>query len=95
MKTYYVYILASKKNGTLCIGVTSNLYQRIEQHSEKITEGFTSKYDVKKLVYIEQTSNVEGAIYREKQLKHCNRAWKIELIKKENPEWKDLTNELL
>lgn len=95
MKTYYVYILANKKNGTLYVGVTSNLSQRIDQHTDKVVEGFTSKYDIKKLVYVEQANNVEEAIYREKQLKHWNRAWKIELIEKENPDWKDLMNDLL
>lgn len=66
MKTYYVYILANKKNGTLYVGVTSNLSQRIDQHTDKVVEGFTSKYDIKKLVYVEQANNVEEAIYREK-----------------------------
>ncbi len=95
MKTYYVYILASKKNGTLYIGITSNLSQRTEQHKTSTTLGFTDKYNVKKLVYVEQTNSVEAAIYREKQLKHWNRAWKIELIEKDNPEWNDLTADLL
>ena len=66
MKTHYVYILASGENGTLYIGVTSNLSQRIEQHSASVTTGFTDKYQVKKLVYVEQTNSVEDAIYREK-----------------------------
>ncbi len=95
MKTYYVYILASKKNGTLYIGVTSNLSRRVEEHTSSAIAGFTSKYKVHRLVYVEQTNSVEEAIYREKQLKHWNRVWKIELIEKDNPEWKDLSNDLL
>ena len=94
MKTYYVYILASKRNGTLYIGVTSDLLRRTDQHLRGTTGSFTSKYSVKKLVYFEATDSIEEAIYREKQLKHWNRAWKIELIEKENPEWLDLTDDL-
>ena len=93
MKSYYVYILASKRNGTLYIGVTSDLTKRIDQHKNS-TKGFTQKYNVKRLIYFEETNSIEAAIYREKQLKHWNRAWKIELIEKDNPEWKDLTADL-
>ncbi len=93
MKTYYVYILASKRNGTLYVGVTSDLIRRSDQHSDSATEGFTKKYGVKKLVYFEETNSIEAAIYREKQLKHWNRAWKIELIENDNPDWKDLTDD--
>ncbi len=94
MKNYCVYILASKRNGTLYIGVTSNLQRRIQEHKEKQVEGFTKKYDVNKLVYFEQTTDVMSALTREKQLKKWNRAWKLNLIEKENPQWKDLTDTL-
>jgi putative endonuclease len=77
MKQYYVYILASKKNGTLYIGVTNNLLKRVYQHKKKLVEGFTKKYNVDKLVYFEQTKNIYSAIQREKQLKKWNRKWKL------------------
>ena len=95
MDNYYVYILASKKNGTLYIGVTNNLIRRIYEHKEGLTEGFTKKYNVKKLVYYETHSDIKIAIQREKQMKKWYRKWKIELIEKINPEWKDLYNELV
>ncbi|MBI2642534.1 MAG: GIY-YIG nuclease family protein [Candidatus Wildermuthbacteria bacterium] len=91
MKAYYVYILASKRNGTLYIGVTSNLERRVYEHQQNIIKGFTEKYNVHHLVYYETTSNVQAALQREKQLKKWNRQWKLELIEKENPEWKDLS----
>ena len=94
-KQYYVYILASKRNGTLYIGVTSDLIKRVYEHKQRLVEGFTKKYDVHQLVYFEITSDVEGAIKREKQLKKWNRIWKIELIESRNPEWRDLYNDLL
>ena len=87
---YYVYILASKKNGTLYIGVTGNLIQRVYEHKEKRIEGFSKKYDVDKLVYFEQTQDVLSALEREKRLKKWKRQWKIDLIEKQNPEWRDL-----
>lgn len=87
---YFVYILASKKNGTLYIGVTNNLIERVWQHKNKIAEGFTKKYHVDKLVYFEQTSDAISAITREKQLKNWHRRWKLNLIEKDNPEWQDL-----
>jgi len=90
MKKYYVYILASKRNGTLYIGVTNDLDKRTYQHKEGELEGFTKKYNIKMLVYYEAYSDVNGAIAREKQLKKWNRAWKIRLIEKFNPEWEDL-----
>lgn len=90
MKTYYVYILASKKNGTLYIGITSNLAKRIEQHKEGKIKGFTKKYHVHMLVYYETFDDVYRAIQREKELKKWNRQWKIRLIEEENPFWKDL-----
>ncbi|MFH1537432.1 MAG: GIY-YIG nuclease family protein [bacterium] len=90
MKTYYVYILASKKNGTLYIGVTSNLAKRVGQHKEGKIKGFSKKYHVHMLVYYETFDDVYRAIQREKELKRWNRQWKIRLIEEENPFWKDL-----
>ena len=95
MKIYCIYILASKQNGTLYVGVTSNLKKRIWEHKEKIVEGFTKKYNISKLVYFEQTENVLSALIREKQLKKWKRKWKIDLIEKENPQWKDLHLDLI
>jgi putative endonuclease len=90
MHTYYVYILASKKNGTLYIGVTNNLMRRIYEHKQGLIPGFTKTYAVKLLVYFEETSDIASALQREKQLKRWKRAWKIELIGKNNPQWHDL-----
>ena len=89
-----VYILASKYNGTLYIGVTSNLPQRVYQHREGLVEGFTKKYDVKTLVYFELFEDMPNAIAREKMLKGITRAKKIALIEAANPKWEDLTNKL-
>ncbi len=94
MNTYYVYILASKRNGTLYIGVTNDLKKRIYQHKQEIIDGFSKKYCIKNLVYYEDTSDVKSAIQREKQLKKWNRAWKIKLIEKNNSTWQDLYNNL-
>ncbi len=85
-----IYILASKRNGTLYIGVTSDLVKRVWQHKNDMIEGFTIKYGVHRLVYYELHADMAEAIRREKQLKKWNRAWKIELIEKENPKWGDL-----
>ena len=93
MKTYYVYILANKKYGTIYIGVTSNLEKRLYEHKYKLIEGFTKKYNVNKLVYFEECNNIQSSIVREKQLKKWNRKWKIELIEKMNPDWRDLSEE--
>ena len=95
MNTYYVYILASKKRGTLYIGMTNNLAKRLENHKKEVVEGFTKKYHVHRLVYIETTNDVQAALKREKQLKNWKRDWKIELIEKQNPEWEDLSEKLL
>jgi putative endonuclease len=89
-KDFYVYILASKRNGTLYVGVTSNLTQRICQHKHPSVKTFTSHHKVNLLVYYEQHFTAESAIHREKRLKFWQRAWKIALIEKENPEWLDL-----
>ena len=90
MKAYFVYILSSQRNGTLYIGVTSDLLKRIWEHKNKKVDGFTKKYNVDKLVYFEQTENVMSALEREKQLKKWNRSWKIKLIENKNPKWQDL-----
>ena len=91
---YFVYILASKRNGTLYIGVTNNLLQRVDQHRNNLVAGFTAKYGVDRLVYHEQYGSAAAAINREKQLKKWRRHWKVELIDKENPQWRDLFDEL-
>ncbi len=85
-----VYILASKRNGTLYIGVTSHLIKRIWEHRNDSVEGFTRKYRVHTLVYYEQHATMEAAITREKQLKKWNRSWKLRLIERHNPQWRDL-----
>ena len=90
---YYVYILASKKNGTLYIGITYDLERRVFEHKNKIVKGFTSKYNVTNLVYFEVFGQVLDAIKREKQLKKWNRQWKINLIVEENPNWNDLATD--
>ncbi len=94
MGQYFVYILASKRNGTLYIGVTNNLLKRVDQHKEGIAEGFTKKYGVHKLVYYEVFNRIQDAITREKRMKKWNRQWKIELIEKSNPNWEDLFDRL-
>ncbi|MGK0440253.1 MAG: putative endonuclease [Pseudohongiellaceae bacterium] len=85
-----VYILASKRNGTLYVGVTSNLVQRIWQHRNNEADSFTKKHSIHRLVYYEQTSSITAAIVREKNLKNWKRAWKLQLIEKANPNWDDL-----
>lgn len=90
-----IYILASGYNGTLYIGVTSHLIQRVWQHKQDLVEGFTKRYGVHFLVYYEMHEEMLAAIQREKQLKKWNRQWKINLIEKMNPAWKDLWEELV
>jgi len=90
-----VYILASRRNGTLYIGVTSNLIQRIWQHREADMPGFTHDYQVKRLVYYEMHGDMENAIVREKRLKKWDRMWKLRLIEERNPQWRDLWDEIL
>ncbi len=90
-----VYILASKRNGTLYTGVTGNLIKRIWEHKNDLVEGFTSKYGVHLLVYFEQHASIVDAINREKQIKKWNRVWKLRLIEEINPEWRDLFEELV
>jgi len=95
MKQYYVYILASKKNGTLYVGVTNNLLKRVYEHRNNLIGGFTKKYDVHSLVYYEMYNDIYRAIAREKRMEKWKRQWKIELIEKSNPWWKDLYQDLV
>ena len=94
-KKYFVYILASKRNGTLYIGMTNNIIRRSYEHRNKSIKGFTEKYDVHRLVYFETLNDPYQAIVREKQMKKWKRAWKIEIIEKENPTWKDLWDDII
>ncbi len=93
-RTYYVYILASKRNGTLYIGVTNDLKRRVYEHREEMIDGFTKEYGIKNLVYYESTENSHSAIQREKWLKNWKREWKVKMIEKENPDWEDLYEKL-
>jgi putative endonuclease len=90
-----VYILASKRNGTLYVGVTSNLVKRVYEHRNDLADGFTKKHKVHDLVYFELHEQMSAAITREKQIKKWNRSWKLELIEKNNPEWKDLYESII
>jgi putative endonuclease len=92
---FYVYILASKRNGTLYIGMTNDLVRRTYEHRGGAVEGFTKRYGVHRLVWYEAADTASAAITREKQLKKWNRAWKIRLIETMNPEWKDLYDEIV
>jgi putative endonuclease len=89
-KNYYVYILASKRNGTLYIGVTQDLLKRVDLHKKELLDGFTKKYNVNMLVHYEVYQDIKDAILREKRLKKWKREWKIKLIEEKNPNWKDL-----
>jgi putative endonuclease len=93
-KSFFVYMLASKRNGTLYIGVTSDLHSRIYIHREDLIQGFTRRYGVHRLVWYEWIDGALPAIRREKQLKKWNRAWKIRLLEASNPQWEDLYPEL-
>ena len=95
MKQSYVYIMASYRNGTLYVGVTSDLIRRVWAHRNKFIKSFTSKYDVNDLVYYEVHLDIEDAIKREKQIKKWNRAWKIDLIETMNPGWKDFFGKII
>lgn len=90
-----VYLLASRRNGTLYVGATSDLAKRVWEHKNDLVEGFTKKYSVHRLVYYEPHDDMVSAITREKQLKKWNRAWRIRLIEESNPEWRDLWEEVL
>ena len=94
MRTYYVYIMASRRNGTLYIGVTNDLAKRVYQHKHGLIDGFTKRYDVRLLVHFEVTDDVLAAIQREKNLKKWPRAWKVALIEEGNPNWRDLYGDL-
>lgn len=95
MASFYVYILANKRNGTIYIGVTNNIIRRVYEHKQNLVQGFTQKYAIHQLVYFEEFSSSIDAIMREKQLKKWNRTWKIELIEKNNPQWRDLYYEII
>ncbi len=90
-----IYILASSRNGTLYIGVTSDLVARVWQHREHVVEGFTKQHDVAMLVWYEVAGTMEAAITREKQIKKWRRAWKIALIEKDNPYWNNLWSDIV
>jgi putative endonuclease len=94
-KQYYVYIVTNKKNGTLYTGIISDLLKRIWQHKNETIEGFTKKYELKRLVHYEQYMDVNEAILREKRIKKWNRQWKINLIEKNNPNWEDFYPQLV
>ena len=94
MEKYYVYILSNYGYKTLYIGVTNNLKRRVYEHKNKLMEGFTSKYNLKYLLYFEETTDIKSAIQREKNLKKWNRDWKLELIRKTNPTFRDLSEDL-
>jgi putative endonuclease len=88
--SYFVYILASRRHGTLYVGVTNDLARRVFEHREGLIKGFTYKYDVKRLVYFELHDDILEAIRREKLIKRWRRDWKIELVERDNPDWRDL-----
>lgn len=94
MQYHYIYILANKRHGTIYIGVTTDLKRRVWQHKNKEIEGFTKRYDVTLLVYFEIYEDYWEAANREKRMKKWNRDWKIKLIEKDNPEWRDVYDEL-
>jgi putative endonuclease len=91
---YFVYILASRRNGTLYVGVTSDLVRRVYEHRTDAVDGFTKKYGVHRLVWFESTNDVRAAIQREKTIKKWNRQWKLALIEKDNPDWNDPYEEI-
>ncbi len=95
MSSFYVYILASGRDGTLYTGITNNLIRRVYEHKSGEVEGFTKKYKVDQLVYYEETTDVQSAIIREKRVKKWRRAWKIQLIEKNNPQWRDLYYDII
>lgn len=94
-KLFHVYMLASRRNGTIYTGMTSNLLKRVHEHQTGVVDGFTRKYGVKMLVWYERHDNPESAIMREKQIKRWQRAWKIEAIETMNPDWVDLYEGLI
>jgi putative endonuclease len=94
VRAAYIYVLASKVGGTIYVGAATNLVARVYQHRTGAVEGFTKKYNVKRLVYYESYDNLEAALLRERQMKTWNRSWKIQLIEKDNPHWRDLDPEI-
>ena len=94
MKYGFVYILANKRNGTLYIGVTSQLKRRVYQHQAELVDGFSKKYGVHRLVYFEGPLEIDSAIQREKKLKRWHREWKLQLIEEKNPNWEDLYSKI-
>ena len=90
MKRFHVYILASRKGGTLYTGVTSDIARRIDQHRTGVVDGFSKRYSVKRLVYVEACPDAEYAIRREKAIKGWSRQWKVDLIERDNPDWNDI-----
>ena len=94
-ETFYVYILASQRRGTLYIGVTTDLTKRVYEHKNGLVDGFTKEYGVHRLVYYEVMRDAETALSMEKQMKKWNRVWKLKLIEEQNPEWLDLYKSLL
>ena len=92
---FYVYLLASRKQGTLYLGVTKDLVRRTHQHREKLLPGFSSRYDIRRLIWFETYDDPTSAITREKEIKKWRRAWKIDLIERDNPEWRDLYPEII
>ena len=95
MRSFWVYIMASRPRGTLYVGVTRDLIRRIYQHREGLLDGFTKEHGVKMLVYYEQHTTAMYAIQREKNIKHWSRAWKIDLIRTLNPDWRDLWDDIV
>jgi putative endonuclease len=94
-RQYYVYVITNKSNVVLYIGVTNDLKRRMYEHKNKLIEGFSKRYNLMKLVYYESATDIKSVIIREKQLKNWHRDWKINLINNSNPEWTDLSNEIL
>ena len=92
---YFVYLMASARNGTLYAGVTNNLIRHVYEHKQGLTEGFTNRYAVHHLVWFESTPSIEAAIHKEKQVKNWKRQWKVAMIEKSNPTWMDLYDTLL
>ncbi len=90
-----VYLITNKPNGVLYTGVTSNIARRAWEHREGVADGFTKRYDIKRIVYIERHEDIRVAIQREKNIKHWSRAWKVKLILDQNPEWADLYDQLI
>lgn len=92
--SYYVYLLASKRNGTLYVGVTNDLIRRVWEHKNDLADGFTKRYGIHQLVWFEAAESPSTAILREKQIKNWNRSWKLKLIEQENPQWLDLNDSI-